>query len=103
MKPEFKHASADDHRARGIVAVIPYLAVLACAVVGVYIAWRDGSAGGGKGAVVSGVALLAGALVRLALPGRLAGLLGNRKRAIDVLTLTAFGIGLIVAGLVLPR
>ena len=83
--------------------VIPYLAVLVCAVAGVYIAWRQGSAGGGQGAVVGGVALLVGALVRLALPARLVGLLGTRKRVTDVLTLTVFGVGLIVAGLVLPR
>jgi hypothetical protein len=106
MTSESKHASARDHHARddgSIVGVVPYLAVLVCAVAGVYIAWRQGSAGGGQGAVVGGVALLVGALVRLALPGRLAGLLGTRKRATDVLTLTAFGVGLVVVGLVLPR
>ena len=106
MTSESKHASAKDHHARddgSIVTVIPYLTVLVCAVAGVYIAWRQGSAGGGQGAVVSGVALLVGALVRLALPARLAGLLGTRKRATDVLTLAVFGAGLVVAGLVLPR
>jgi hypothetical protein len=106
MTSESKHASAKDHHARddgGIVGVIPYLTVLVCAVAGVYIAWRQGSAGGGQGAVVGGVALLVGALVRLALPARFAGLLGTRKRVTDVLTLTVFGAGLIVAGLVLPR
>ena len=113
MTSESKHASARDRRARGngsrardngsIVAVIPYLTVLVCVIAGVYIAWREGSAGGGQGAVVGGVALLIGALVRLALPARLAGLLGTRKRATDVLTLTVLGAGLIVAGLVLPR
>ena len=86
-----------------ILAVIPYLAVLACTVVGVYVAWDQGSTGGGKGGVVCGAALLAAALARLVLPARLVGLLGTRKRAIDVLTLTAFGGGLLVAGLVLPR
>jgi DUF3017 family protein len=106
MTSESKHASARDHRVHddgSIVAFIPYLAVLVCVVAGVYIAWRQGSAGGGQGAVVGGVALLAGALVRLALPVRLVGLLGTRKRVTDVLTLTVFGVGLVVAGLVLPR
>jgi hypothetical protein len=106
MKPESKHASPADQRAGAdgsIVSLVPYLAVLACVIVGVYIAWRDGSAGGGKGAVVGGAALLIGALVRLALPARLAGLLGTRKRVTDVLMLTAFGAGLLVVGLVLPR
>jgi len=106
MTPESKHGSARDQHAGddgSIVAVIPYLAVLVCAVAGVYLAWRQGSAGGGQGAVVSGIALLGGALLRLALPTRLAGLLGTRKRATDVLTLTVLGAGLIIAGLVLPR
>jgi hypothetical protein len=109
MTSESKHASARDHRARddgsddgSIVAVIPYLTVLVCVVAGVYIAWRQGPAGGGQGAVVGGVALLVGALVRLALPARLAGLLGTRKRVTEVLTLAVFGAGLVVAGLVLP-
>ncbi len=106
MGSESKHASARDHRARddgSVVAFIPYLAVLVCVVAGVYIAWRQGSAGGGQGAVVGGVALVVGALVRLALPARLVGLLGTRKRVTDVFTLTVLGVGLVVAGLVLPH
>jgi hypothetical protein len=69
----------------------------------VYVAWREGSAGGGDGAAVLGAVLLAAAIARLLLPARLAGLLATRKRATDVLTLTVFGAGLLVAGLVLPR
>ena len=102
---------AGNHRSRdngadgaggGIVSVIPYVAVLVCAVVGLSIAWRQGSAGGGRGAVVVGIALLVAAGARLALPSRLVGLLGTRKRVTDVLTLAVLGAGLIVAGLVLP-
>jgi DUF3017 family protein len=105
MTSETKHAPAGNHRAGndgGIVGVIPYLVVLVCVVAGLYIAWSQGSAGG-KGAVVGGVALLIAAFVRLALPARLAGLLGTRKRVTDVLTLAVIGAGLIIAGLVLPR
>jgi hypothetical protein len=94
--------SRADGRDGGIVGAIPYLAVLVCAVVGIYICWRQGSAGGGQGAVVGGAALLAGAVIRLVVPARLAGLLGTRKRATDVLTLTIFGVSLLIAGLVLP-
>jgi hypothetical protein len=83
--------------------VVPLLAVLAVTVVGVYVAWRLGSAGGGNGGVIAGVALLAGAVARLLLPARLAGLLANRKRTVDVVTLAAFGTALLIAGLVLPR
>ena len=86
-----------------IVGVIPLLAVLVVTVAGVYIAWRQGSAGGGEGGVVAGIALLVGAVARLLLPARLAGLLATRKRATDVITLTIFGAALLVAGLVLPR
>jgi hypothetical protein len=93
-------------RARGdrrIVGIIPYLAVLVVVAAGVYIAWRQGSAGGGRGAVIAGAALLAGAVIRMVLPRRLAGLLASRHRVTDVLTLAVFGAGLLVAGLVLPR
>jgi hypothetical protein len=86
-----------------IVGVIPLLSVLVVTVAGVYIAWRQGSAGGGEGGIVAGAALLAGAVIRLILPARLAGLLATRKRATDVVTLTVFGVCLLVAGLVLPH
>jgi Protein of unknown function (DUF3017) len=98
--------AAGPEQARGdasIVGVIPLLAVLVVVVAGVYVAWRQGSAGGGEGGVLAGAALLAGAVARLLLPVRLAGLLASRKRATDVVTLTVFGVGLVVAGLVLPR
>ena len=86
-----------------IVGNILYLVVLVCTGVGVYISWHLGSQGGGKGGVVGGTVLLAAALIRLVLPARFAGLLGTRKRVTDVVTLTIFGTGLLVAGLVLPR
>jgi hypothetical protein len=86
-----------------IIGAVPLLAVLVVTVVGVYLAWRLGSAGGGNGGVLGGAALLAAAAARLLLPPRLAGLLANRRRAVDVATLAAFGIALLTAGLVLPR
>src|SRR5262249_26559546 len=67
-----------------IVRVIPLLAVLVVTIAGVYLAWREGSAGGGEGGVVAGAALLAGALARLLIPARLAGLLATRNPAADV-------------------
>ena len=89
--------------APGIAPAIPLLGVLAVTVAGVYVAWRLGSAGGGNGGAIAGVALLAGAVARLLLPARLAGLLANRGRAVDVATLAALGTALLIAGLVLPR
>lgn len=87
----------------GIVGAIPLLAILVVVVAGVYVAWHQGSAGGAAGGAVAGAALLAGAVVRLFLPARLAGLLAVRKRVTDAVTLAAFGAGLLIAGLVLPR
>jgi hypothetical protein len=98
-KAEAGHAQQD----AGIVGTIPFLAVLVVTVAGVYVAWHQGSAGGGEGGVIGGVALLAAAIARLLLPAGLAGLLATRNRANDVITLAIFGIGLLVAGLVLPR
>lgn len=96
---------SESRRARedaSIVGVIPLLAVLVVTVAGVYIAWRQGSAGAGEGGVIAGTALLVGAAARLLLPVSLVGLLATRKRATDVVTLALFGVGLLVAGLVLP-
>jgi hypothetical protein len=85
-----------------IAKVIPLLAVMVVTVAGIYIAWLKGSAGGGEGGVVGGAALLAAAVARLVLPTQVVGLLATRKRALDVITLTAFGACLLVMGLVLP-
>jgi hypothetical protein len=104
--PASAGSRAESKRARedaSIVGFIPLLSVLVVTIAGVYIAWRQGSAGGGEGGVIAGLALFAGAVARLLLPARLAGLLGTRKRATDVVTLTIFGAALLVAGLVLPR
>jgi Protein of unknown function (DUF3017) len=90
-------------RERGLIGVVPYLAVLLGTAAGVYVAWREGSAGGGAGGAIAGAALLVAAVIRGLLPARLAGLLASRRRATDVVTLTAFGACLLIAGLVLPR
>ena len=96
-------AATRARRERSLIGVVPYLVLLLCTIAGVYIAWRDGSAGGGAGGVITGLALLAAAVVRGLLPARLAGLLASRRRATDVITLAAFGACLLIAGLVLPR
>lgn len=100
-----RHAQTDGHaHSEGsIVRSVPYLAVLVLAAAGVYFAWRQGPTGGGAGGVVGGVALLAAAVVRLLAPANAVGLLAIRRRAVDVLTFTAFGAALLVMGLVLPR
>jgi hypothetical protein len=82
--------------------MVPHLVVLTCVAAGIYIAWHQGSHGGGQGGVVAGIALLAAAVIRLVLPTRLAGLLAVRHRATDVVTLVVLGVGLLTVGLVLP-
>ena len=84
------------------VALVPYLAVLVCVAAGIYIAWHQGSHGGGRGGVIAGGALLAAALLRLVLPARMAGLLAVRNRATDAVTLIVLGACLLATGLVLP-
>ena len=80
---------------------LPY-AVVVCglALALVWIRQSERNVRGGTLAV-AGV-LLAAALVRLALPERRAGMLVSRRRPADVAVLAAFGVGLLVAGLVLP-
>jgi Protein of unknown function (DUF3017) len=51
--------------------------------------------------VIAG-ALLAGSVIRLALPEGRAGMLGSRRRLADTAVLTVLGIGLLIAGLTLP-
>jgi hypothetical protein len=101
--PQSKAAAERAREDAGIVGVVPLVAVLVVTTAGVYLAWRQGSARVGEGGVVAGVAVLVGAVARLLLPPRLAGLLATRKRVTDVITLAAFGAGLLVVGLVLPR
>ena len=98
-----RRAAVTRARRERLIGVVPYLALLLCTIAGVYIAWRDGSAGGGAGGVLIGLALLAAAAIRAVLPARLAGMLASRRRATDVVTLTAFGACVLIAGLVLPR
>ncbi len=86
-----------------MVGTISYAAVLVCVAAGMYLAWHDGVRGGDRGGALAGGALLLAAAVRLLLPAKMAGLFASRRRVTDVLTLTVFGAGLLVAGLVLPR
>jgi hypothetical protein len=76
-----------------------YLAVLivAAAGIGLVVAglWRSG-------ATVMGVAFMLGAIGRIALPDADAGMLKLRRKAIDVPTMLAIGVALIVLAAVVP-
>jgi hypothetical protein len=80
---------------------LPYLAVM----VGVGIALVIISQGVHlvrSGTLVFAGVLLIAAMTRLVLPERRAGLLSSRRRLLDVAILGTLGIGLLVAGLVVP-
>ena len=78
-----------------------YLAVLVGAAIALLII------GEGVHLVRSGTLVLAGVLLvaavaRLVLPERLAGMLSSRRRLLDVAIFGVLGIGLLVAGIVVP-
>lgn len=84
----------------GRVADLPLAAVLGVVVLGLVLVWvrhyRLGSA-------VIGAALLLGAALRLLLPLRQTGLLAVRSRGLDVLTMAAFGVLVVVLAVVIPH
>ncbi|MGO8957069.1 MAG: DUF3017 domain-containing protein [Streptosporangiaceae bacterium] len=102
MKHSAKAAARQAREAagRGLVNQLPYWIVLAG--IGLGLATMRGTVQSVKGGtlVIAG-ALLAGAVARAVLPEGRAGLLGSRRRPVDVAALTALGVGLLIAGLVL--
>jgi len=83
------------------LAWLPYLIVLAGVAAGMFVIWQ-GSKYAGRGAALVGCSLLAGALARLILPGRYAGLLASRRKASDVLAFAAFGAAVLAVAIALP-
>ena len=85
-------------RRHGQVAYLGVLVGVAIALViigqGVHLV-RSGTL------VLAGVLLVA-AMARLFLPERLAGMLSSRRRLLDVTIFAVLGVGLLVAGLVVP-
>ncbi|HMI24924.1 MAG TPA: DUF3017 domain-containing protein [Streptosporangiaceae bacterium] len=83
------------------LAWLPYLIVLAGTASGMLVAWQ-GSKYAGRGTGLIGVSLLAGALARLILPARYAGLLASRRKASDVLGFAVFGAAVLAVAISLP-
>ena len=83
------------------LAWLPYLIVLAGAATGMLIVWQ-GSKYAGRGAALIGASLLVGALARLILPERYAGLLASRRKATDVLGFAVFGAAVLAVAIALP-
>jgi len=80
---------------------VPY-AIVICGLVLALVWIRRSGQNVREGTLALAALVLAAALVRLVLPERRAGMLASRRRLADVAVLAAFGIGLLVAGLVLP-
>lgn len=81
---------------------MPYVLALAIAVAGLAWMWQGTTQRVRGGTLALAGALLVGAFARLVLPEERAGVLASRRRFIDVVTMAVLGIGLLVAGLVLP-
>jgi hypothetical protein len=92
---------AAETTAAGGLAWLPYLIVLAGVAAGMFVTWQ-GSKYAGRGAGLVGASLLAGALARLILPARYAGLLASRRKASDVLAFAAFGAAVLAVAIALP-
>ena len=83
-------------------AQLPYLFVLAVAIGGLAWMWQGGIERAKEGTLALAGAMFIGALARTVLPEARAGMLASRRRLVDVVSLAALGIGLLVVGLVLP-
>jgi hypothetical protein len=81
------------------LAQLPYAVVVAGILVGLGV-MRGGAQDVKGGTLVMAGALLAGSLARLLLPESRVGLLGSRRRLLDAAALTALGVGLLIAGLI---
>jgi hypothetical protein len=83
----------------GLLRQLPLGVVLAVVGAGLFVVtlghWR-------VGLVVEGVALVAAAVLRLALPVRAAGFLAVRSRPVDVLLVGGTGLALTVIALAIP-
>jgi hypothetical protein len=98
--PELVPVLEDNPRGRPrTIGGVIYLAIVAMAAVGMVLAvagaWRTGIAWMGAG-------LLIGAVSRLVLTERGAGMLRVRRRVSDVVMLTVAGVGLVVLSFVVP-
>lgn len=85
---------------RRVVRELPLLCVLTLLTLGLVSAayldrWRFGS-------LLMGLALCGGAVFRLSLPARQAGLLVVRSKAIDAAVLLVLGFGLVILGNTIP-
>jgi hypothetical protein len=79
---------------------LPYAIVVAVAGLGLLLTRGSSGQEVRSGTLVIAGALLAGSVIRLALPEGRAGMLGSRRRLADVAVLMVLGVGLLIAGLI---
>jgi hypothetical protein len=84
---------------RRLLTQLPYWLVMAGIAAGLLTVRGGGQAVRGGTLVIAG-ALLAGSVARLVLPEGKAGMLGSRRRIVDVGVLGVLGVGLLIAGLI---
>ena len=96
-----RSSETDGDSGTSALAWVPYLIVLAGVAAGMFVAWK-GSMYAGRGAGLIGTSLLAGAVARLILPARYAGLLSSRRKASDVLAFAVFGTAVLAVAIALP-
>jgi len=96
-----RHAASRSGRGRDRFGPLAYWLVLAGTLAALAII-RQGVHLLKSGTLVLAGFLLVAAVARIALPERPAGLLASRRRLIDVAVFAVLGIGLLVAGLVVP-
>jgi hypothetical protein len=87
--------------ARPRLRQLPYLIVLCGAGLSL-LSMRQGEQHVRSGTLELAGVLLVAAVARLLLPERRAGMLGSRRRLVDVAAFAALGLSLLVAGLVFP-
>jgi hypothetical protein len=96
-----RHSAPDKPAGSSRLDQVPYWLALCGIALG--LVWiRGGERDVRSGTLVIGGVLLAAAVARLGLPDRRAGMLGSRRRILDVAAFAVLGIGLLVAGLVFP-
>jgi DUF3017 family protein len=100
-RPTAARAADSRPAARPRLRQLPYLIVLCGAGLSL-LSMRQGQQDVRSGTLELAGVLLVAAVARLLLPERRAGLLGSRRRLVDVAAFAALGLSLLVAGLVFP-
>ncbi|MGO8884729.1 MAG: DUF3017 domain-containing protein [Streptosporangiaceae bacterium] len=100
-EPRARRTDPAGSGSRSRLEQLPYWIIVCGAVAGL-LSIRSGENYVRSGTLVLAGVLLIAAVARLLLPERRAGMLATRRRLVDAAAFGALGVGLLVAGLVLP-